>query len=99
MIRSFGVGCPPLLPSMLKLYKIESDYSEDALAKAPEINLMSWMRKHRNHRFNVRAWALVSLLIVIGSPCLAQQPTILRRIEFVGLRKMTVPQAVEASGL
>jgi outer membrane protein assembly factor BamA len=41
----------------------------------------------------------MSLLILISSPCLAQQQTILRRIEVVGLRKMTAPQAIEASGL
>lgn len=60
---------------------------------------MSLMKKHNHRGFRMRTWALVSLLILIGSPCLAQQPTILRRIEFVGLRKMTVPQAIEASGL
>ncbi|MDX6383230.1 MAG: hypothetical protein QOK48_803 [Blastocatellia bacterium] len=60
---------------------------------------MSLIRMHSKLKFSARTSALMSLLIVISSPCLAQQPTILRRIEFVGLRKMTAPQALEASGL
>lgn len=59
---------------------------------------MSLIRKHYLRRFSFSA-LLVSLLIAVGPPCLAQQTTILRRIEFVGLKKMTVPQAIEASGL
>ena len=61
------------------------------------------MRINSTYPFCTSTWsqraACVSLLIVLSSPCLAQKPTTLRRIEFVGLKKMTVPQAIEASGL
>jgi outer membrane protein assembly factor BamA len=39
------------------------------------------------------------LLILLSSPGLAQKPATLRRIEFVGLKKMTPAQAIETSGL
>ena len=59
------------------------------------------MRNKSNYMFSLRTWgpALVILVIAMSSPCLAQKPTTLRRIEFVGLRKMTPAQAIEASGL
>jgi outer membrane protein assembly factor BamA len=61
------------------------------------------MRINSSYPFSTSTWgqlaAFVSLLIVLSSPCLAQKPTTLRRIEFVGLKRMTVPQAIEASGL
>ncbi|MDX6443560.1 MAG: hypothetical protein QOH71_634 [Blastocatellia bacterium] len=41
----------------------------------------------------------MTLLILMSSPCLAQKPATLRRIEFVGLKKMTAVQAIESSGL
>jgi outer membrane protein assembly factor BamA len=42
---------------------------------------------------------MLGLVLLGPPPCLAQKPATLRRIEFVGLRKMTAPQAIEASGL
>lgn len=59
------------------------------------------MRKHYNRLFSALTWGplLLCSLILMSSPCPAQNQTILRRIEFVGLKKMTVPQAIEASGL
>jgi outer membrane protein assembly factor BamA len=39
------------------------------------------------------------LLVLLSSPGLAQKPATLRRIEFVGLKKVTPPQATETSGL
>ncbi len=59
------------------------------------------MRKQHNQPFSTLTWGpvLLCLLIVISSPCSAQNQTTLRRIEFVGLKKMTVPQAIKASGL
>src|ERR1700720_75644 len=39
------------------------------------------------------------LLFIASTPCLAQQTLTLRKIEFVGLKKLTPPQAIEASGL
>src|SRR5258707_5035358 len=54
----------------------------------------------------VRAWIrpmkfipLVLLLFISAPPCAAQQSLTLRKIEFVGLKKLTAPQAIEASGL
>ena len=43
--------------------------------------------------------ALLALLFVSSSPGRAQQPTILRRIEFVGLKKLNRQQVLDASGL
>jgi len=43
--------------------------------------------------------SLLTLLFVLSSPCAAQQPVTLRRIEFVGLKKLTGDQALKASGL
>ena len=64
---------------------------------------MSYMR---SLQFRVRlsdktASLAILLLLLFGSsaPCLAQKPATLRRIEFVGLKKLTAPQAIEASGL
>ncbi len=42
---------------------------------------------------------LLALLFGSGSVCAAQQPVTLRRIEFVGLKKLTQQQALDASGL
>ncbi|MDX6558468.1 MAG: hypothetical protein QOF72_1517, partial [Blastocatellia bacterium] len=42
---------------------------------------------------------LLLLLFGLSAPSLAQKPATLRRIEFVGLKKLTAPQAIEASGL
>ncbi|HMJ24592.1 MAG TPA: POTRA domain-containing protein [Pyrinomonadaceae bacterium] len=65
------------------------------------------MKENSSHPFSSRAWSkraalpgiLTTFLILLSSPCLAQKPPTLRRIEFVGLRKMTALQAIEASGL
>ena len=42
---------------------------------------------------------VLALLLMSGSLCPAQQPVTLRRIEFVGLKRMTGQQAIDASGL
>ncbi|MDX6497394.1 MAG: hypothetical protein QOG23_654 [Blastocatellia bacterium] len=45
------------------------------------------------------ATALVMVLFLLTSPCNAQKQLTLRRVEFVGLKKLTQPQAIDASGL
>ncbi len=65
------------------------------------------MRYTHNHHLRVRhlgksvglTATLLALLFVSSSPCRAQQPVTLRRIEFVGLKKLTAQQALDASGL
>ena len=65
------------------------------------------MRNRSNIHFSVGPWGkiaalaatCVAFLLVLTSPCFAQQPVILRHIEFVGLKKMTSQQAIDASGL
>jgi outer membrane protein assembly factor BamA len=47
-------------------------------------------------RIVTAAWLLCLLL---SSVCLAQNPVTLRRIEFIGLKKLTSQQVLEASGL
>lgn len=42
---------------------------------------------------------VLALLLVSGSPGRAQQPVTLRRIEFVGLKRLTPQQVINASGL
>lgn len=39
------------------------------------------------------------VLFLLTSPCNAQKQLTLRRVEFVGLKKLTQPQAIDASGL
>ena len=58
-------------------------------------------------QFRVRHWhkgvalgtILLALLLVSSSPCAAQKPVTLQRIEFVGLRKLTSQEVIAASGL
>src|SRR5258706_1384477 len=65
------------------------------------------MRNTPTHHRGARNWrrsvALVTilpaLLLVSNSPCFAQKPVILRRIEFVGLKKLSSQQVINASGL
>src|SRR5258708_16913926 len=65
------------------------------------------MRNTPTHHRGVHNWrrsvALVTilpaLLLVSNSPCFAQKPVILRRIEFVGLKKLSSQQVINASGL
>ena len=45
------------------------------------------------------ATILLTLQLVIGSPCRAQQQVTLRRVEFVGLKRLTGQQVMDASGL
>jgi outer membrane protein insertion porin family len=42
---------------------------------------------------------VLALLFVSSTPCRAQQPVMLRRIEFVGLKRLTGQQVIDASGL
>jgi len=42
---------------------------------------------------------VLALLLVSGSPCRAQQPVTLRRIEFSGLKRLPPQQVIDASGL
>lgn len=42
---------------------------------------------------------LLTFLFLSTSPCTAQKPATLRRVEFVGLKKLTEPLVMEASGL
>src|SRR5437016_2349110 len=65
------------------------------------------MRNPSTDHVNVRqrlkagasAAALLTLLFVLNSDGLAQQSVTLRRIEFVGLKKLTAQQVIDASGL
>ena len=65
------------------------------------------MREPSIYYVSVRQWAkvgalataLLTLLFVLSSDGLAQKQTTLRRIEFVGLKKLTGQQVIEASGL
>ena len=65
------------------------------------------MRNTSSHHSSVRHWGkgvalsttLLSLLFVSTSPCPAQKQATLRRIEFVGLKKLTEQQVIDATGL
>jgi len=65
------------------------------------------MRNTHNYHLSIRHWhqslgltaIFVALLFVSSTPGLAQQPVTLRRIEFVGLKRLTAQQALDASGL
>jgi len=65
------------------------------------------LRSARSRNFGVRQWgksvvlatALLTLLFALSSDGLAQQSVTLRRIEFVGLKKLTGQQVIDASGL
>ena len=65
------------------------------------------MRNTRSYYFTVGDWAksiglataILTLVLLSTSPCQAQKQATLRRIEFVGLRKLTAQQVIEASGL
>src|SRR5882762_11205039 len=65
------------------------------------------MRNTPTHHRGARNWrrsvALVTilpaLLLVSNLPCFAQKAVILRRIEFVGLKKLSSQQVISASGL
>ena len=65
------------------------------------------MRNIRGCQFWVRRWAncaafaaaLFTLSCVSSSPCHAQQKLTLRRVDFVGLKKLTGQQVIDASGL
>src|SRR5882672_6242147 len=65
------------------------------------------MRNKPSHHFNIRHWVkslklattLLTLLFGLSSDGLAQKQTTLRRIEFVGLKKLTGQQVIDASGL
>ena len=55
-------------------------------------------RFRRGFKSETLATALLMLFSLI-SPCYAQNPLTLRRVEFVGLKKLTQQQAIDASGL
>ena len=65
------------------------------------------MRNRRKARFWIRHWAksvgfaatLVTFLFMAGSPCGAQKQFTLRRVEFVGLKKLSAQKVIGASGL
>ncbi len=65
------------------------------------------MRNTSSYYSLVRRWAksiglataILTLLFLSTSPCQAQKQATLRRIEFVGLKKLTPQQVIEASGL
>jgi outer membrane protein assembly factor BamA len=65
------------------------------------------MRNTHNYHLSIRHWhqslgltaIFVALLFVSSTPGRAQQPATLRRIEFVGLKRLTAQQALDASGL
>ena len=65
------------------------------------------MRNTHNYHLSVRHWGksvgltaiVLALLLVSSTPCRAQQPVTLRRIEFVGLKRLTAQQVIDASGL
>jgi outer membrane protein assembly factor BamA len=61
------------------------------------------MKNQSSSHLSVRQWihrtGCIALLLVLSSICLAQKPATLRRVEFVGLKKMTEQQAIDASGL
>ena len=61
------------------------------------------MRNRSTSPVSVCQWGrrarCTALLLALSSICLAQKPATLRRVEFVGLKKMTAPQAIDASGL
>jgi outer membrane protein assembly factor BamA len=65
------------------------------------------MRNTHNYHLSIRHWhqslgltaIFVALLFVSSTPGRAQQPVTLRRIEFVGLKRLTAQQALDASGL
>jgi outer membrane protein assembly factor BamA len=52
----------------------------------------------QNHRLKSLPLVLI-LLLVAASPCPAQQPVTLRRVEFVGLKRLTGQQVLDTSGL
>ena len=51
------------------------------------------------HHFLMAVPLVLTLLLVSGSPCQAQQQVTLRKIEFVGLKRLSPQQVIEASGL
>ena len=55
-------------------------------------------RMRRNHRLRFVPLVL-TLLLMSGSPCPAQQQVSLSKIEFVGLKRLSAAQATEMSGL
>jgi outer membrane protein assembly factor BamA len=65
------------------------------------------MRNRRKCQFWIRDWAksvvfaatLVTLLCMSSSPCRAQKQFTLRRVEFVGLKKLSPQKVIDASGL
>ena len=65
------------------------------------------MRNTHNYHLSIRHWhqslgltaIFVALLFVSSTPGRAQQPVTLRRIEFVGLKRLTAQQVMDASGL
>ncbi len=65
------------------------------------------MRNTRSYHLSGRRWhkslgltaIFVALFFVSSTPCRAQQPVTLRRIEFVGLKRLTAQQVIDASGL
>ena len=65
------------------------------------------MRDPSSYHVSIRQWVnvvalattLLTLLFVLSSDGLAQKQTTLRRIEFVGLKKLTGQQVIDASGL
>src|SRR5258708_6200409 len=66
------------------------------------------MRNKPSYHFNIRRWVkslqlatttLLTLLFWSSSPCLAQKQVTLRRVEFVGLKKLNGQQVIDTSGL
>jgi len=56
-------------------------------------------RQRPLQRFLKSVPIVLALLFVSSTPCRAQQPVTLRRIEFVGLKRLTAQQVIDASGL
>ena len=65
------------------------------------------MRNTSNYYSNVWYWSgsvalmavFMTLILASSSTCLAQKPTTLRRIEIVGLKKLSSDKVIAASGL
>ena len=57
------------------------------------------IRFRRGFKSEIFAIALLMLLFPFISPCYAQNQLTLRRVEFVGLKKLSQQQAIDTSGL
>ena len=64
-----------------------------------EISQNRNIRFRRGFKSEIFATALLMLLFLSISPCYAQNQLTLRRVEFVGLKKLSQQQAIDTSGL